>query len=63
MLTLTPTLAVVTILTLLNPTNPNRNSKTMKLSSFDEQVHDNHPDDAVLTNKLHVGLLLAISLR
>jgi len=33
-----PNLIVLTLLTLLNPTNRNRNGKTMKLTCFDDEV-------------------------
>jgi len=35
----------------------------MKLTSFRRTIPQNLPDDAVLANALHHGLLLAISLR
>ena len=39
----------LTLLTLLYPTNPNRNSsKTAKLNSFRRRSQQNHPDDDVL---------------
>jgi len=44
-LTLIPTLALLTLQTLLNP---NRSSKTMKLISFRRTSPQNHPNDAIL---------------
>jgi len=37
----------------LNSPNPNRNSKTMKLTCFRQTSLQNHPDNAIWTNTLH----------
>jgi len=50
------------ILTILNRTNLNCISKTMKLTSFRPTSPQNDPYNAILANALRHGLLLVISL-
>ena len=61
-LTLILTLTLIPTLTLLTLLNCNCNSKMTKLTSFRRTSQQNDPDDAILANALHRGLLQAISL-
>jgi len=55
MLTLIPTLTLLSLLTITVAVK-------RRSSRFRQTSPQNHPDDAILVNTLHHGLLLAISL-